>query len=41
MTPTLADREFHAEAARLLRDPANRLAKDRRHFTAALAKRKA
>ena len=38
---TGADRDFHAEAARLLRDPANRRAKHGRNITAALAKLKA
>ena len=36
-----ADRDFHAEAARLLRDLVNRRAKHSRNITAALAKRKA
>jgi DNA invertase Pin-like site-specific DNA recombinase len=35
------DRDFHAEAARLLRDLARRRAEHRHNITAALAKRKA
>ena len=38
---TGADRDFHAEAARLLRDLADRRAKHGRNIAAALAKRKA
>jgi DNA invertase Pin-like site-specific DNA recombinase len=37
---TGADRDFHAEAAKLLRDLARRRAKHSRNITAALAKRK-
>jgi hypothetical protein len=38
---TGADRDFHAEAAKLLRDLSKRKAAHRRNITAALAKRKA
>jgi DNA invertase Pin-like site-specific DNA recombinase len=38
---TGADRDFHAEAAKLLRNLAKRRAEHRRNITAALAKRKA
>jgi DNA invertase Pin-like site-specific DNA recombinase len=38
---TRTDRDFHAEAAWVLRDLANRRAKHGRNITAALAKRKA
>jgi DNA invertase Pin-like site-specific DNA recombinase len=38
---TGADRDFHAEAAKLLRDLADRRAKHGRNITVALAKRKA
>jgi DNA invertase Pin-like site-specific DNA recombinase len=38
---TGADRDFHAEAARLLRNLANRRAKHGHNITAGLAKRKA
>jgi hypothetical protein len=38
---TGADRDFHAEAAKLLHDLAKRRAKHRRNITAAIAKRKA